>query len=1144
MPVKEIKITAGGSKYIRLTDKRSDTVPLYATVVSEDGTEKTLTYPDVSAKSKKTQYAEIADGNIIPVSEGEAEFEVSFRFGGEDYTQSASLTVIRGKSRASYMTAEKAETARENVKKYDWARKEVYEKYISSADKYADKIDEIYDMIPSEGIPRGNVVGAEGDPDMFVCRYCGANLSLTGGHYPWHHDPLKHPWKIQCPECKRLFPSNDFAGFYKLGLNEYGEFDVNLAHKRNAELVAEGKDGFLKNILYPEKGEDWGVDDGFGYLPNDENGNPRVYENGVRERHTYIAEYVHSGLWYYPVKNGRALISDAVDSCAWAYFYTGEKKYGRCAAILLDRIADFYPYYDLLPYARNFWNSHGGGYRGKILGCIWETFAIAELFAIDYDLVFDMYDDEFVADYIRNKSRKIKMRHAKETPSQIRTNIEDGLLRTIFEGLCDCSIAGNFGFPQAANAAAAVVLDTMPETKKWLDYLMAPGWIRNLDYGEKCLGGGIDSQLINDVDHDGQGDEASGYNVAWHTSLIDIADILEGYDRYPVANLYKNPKFVKMFYSNIPLMLSYYTPGIGDTAWTAREGNWLPMRQAMTGYRVLGDYRFAQIMYKLNGDSAKGLRYDTRTKDPERLEKEVADVIRKYGEFEVRSELMSGFGFGKLCDGGKTENDDFYRASWMYFGSNSGHGHRDTLNLGMQSYGLNIMPDLGYPVRTGPDPNRLQWVSSTLSHNTAMVNEREQDVNTEVRGRVHHFADDGFTKLMDVSADYVYPETDIYRRSNIMVNVDGEVSYTVDFFRIKGGDDHLLSIHALSDEISAAEGAEFVPQTDKNGSYTGTYAGASVPYGNDPNSPNDWEYETKYPRGYSWLKNVNRAEKAGGTVSVDFAVKDFRGSVPTAKDVHLRTTLLGLDGENTSVSTADGEPPRSAKNSCIDTLKYVLVKKSGKNLDTLFTTVYEPYRRKRYIKSIEKIAMGDGVNSCAVKVVHNSGRIDYVMYSLDNSVTYHINEANIDFRGFAGVYTIENGKNTYRFVNDGDIIGTPTEIAGAFGGTVCAFTHEFAFGNEIVLDMDAGYTDEEVCDLCGEYVYIDNGADKRDAVYKIESASPRDGKLVLNIGLTTLIRRHIEKMNPEKGYVYNIEEGQRAYIPLSFNRSENPPRRW
>lgn len=42
---------------------------------------------------------------------------------------------------------------------------------------------------------------------------------------------------------------------------------------------------------------------------------------------------------------------------------------------------------------------------------------------------------------------------------------------------------------------------------------------------------------------------------------------------------------------------------------------------------------------------------------------------------------------------------DTQRDIWMYYGRNHGHGHghQDTLNLGMHAFGLDLVPDLGYP---------------------------------------------------------------------------------------------------------------------------------------------------------------------------------------------------------------------------------------------------------------------------------------------------------------------------------------------------------------------------------------------------------------------------------------------------------------
>ncbi|HBN82560.1 MAG TPA: hypothetical protein DDZ89_01825, partial [Clostridiales bacterium] len=68
-------------------------------------------------------------------------------------------------------------------------------------------------------------------------------------------------------------------------------------------------------------------------------------------------------------------------------------------------------------------------------------------------------------------------------------------------------------------------------------------------------------KLVNIVDRDGMGNEASpSYNSLWLTEILGVAELLKGYETYPGVDLYKNPKFVNMFTSQLPLIMAgYYT---------------------------------------------------------------------------------------------------------------------------------------------------------------------------------------------------------------------------------------------------------------------------------------------------------------------------------------------------------------------------------------------------------------------------------------------------------------------------------------------------------------------------------------------------------------------------------------------------------
>ena len=1182
-----VKVTAGGSKYIRLTDN-GDTVPVYVTAYDNLGRELDAENCEISAVALTPENAVLDDkNNIIPLKEGEAKFSVTVKVNGRIRSQEVTLTVVYGKAKSTYYTPEKIAAVRENYKKYSWVKSEG-DAYIKNADAFVDKLDYIYSLIPSEGLPRAICIGNSNDPLAYTCRFCGTNVMEKHGQFSWKHDALNRPWKVQCPDCKRLFPSNDFGSFYKLGLNEYGEFDRQRALDKHAEMFGDKsapvgsdawygygvKGGYLYNELYEtvdlsgvktlnggeglregESNATWGVDDGWGYVPKDKNGKPYETDGNI-ERHTYIAEYIHLGLWRRQDSsdtNG-GLIQRAIGQCARAYLYTGDVKYGKVAAVLLDRMADFYPDYDISLWSDFAVNTDGGLNIGKTMGCIWECEEVVKRAEV-YDIVFEAYSDPSVVEYISNKSKEIKMRHAKNTAAQIRTNIEDGFLRTALDGLVDCSVSGNFGLPQEANAIVAVVLDTMPETAKWLDYLMAPGWVRSNT--TPCLGGGVSEVLVNTIDADGQGDEASQYNINWHTALSDIQNILDNYDRYDKVNLYNNPKFVQMFYSNISLMSTYYSPQIGDTGTTQGKGHWITKNTAVEGWRKLRDPLFAQVVYKLNGNTVDGLRYSSSERDPERLADEIQEIIDTYGHLDLKSEMMTNFGFGILRAGGdytyanQGTAKDTSRNIWMYFGKNTDHGHVDTLNLGMTAFGLDFMPDLGYPALTGTDHERYQWTRTTLSHNSVVVNKKEQTETGEIRGKIKHFDDSGLVKLMDVSADYSFEDTEQYRRSVVMVEVDDENAYTVDFFRILGGKSHLYSFHATSNEITGTVGLNLKPQVDSDGNYIGTYAGENVPFGPDAANTHV-ESQLENPIGFTWLKNVDRDIAPSDVFEVKFAIKDFNKNIKDAKDLYLHMTVHNEGnadkGAETNVAIADGLPPQASKNKNVDKLKYLLIENTGENLDTVFTTVFEPYRNTRYLASSEELSMmpiggeeKSGDAHRALKIMHKSGRVDYIFYSTNNTVTYKCtdNGKDIFFRGFVGVYTLnENGANIYKYVHDGDIIGESAENKVAVEGVVKQFTKELSAENKITIIPDEAVTDDELASLAGRYVFIDNGASVRSGTYAVKKAERSGNDIVLDIGRITPIRRYKDSSAPEKGYDYLISEGQSVRIPLSY--SENP----
>jgi len=510
------------------------------------------------------------------------------------------------KQRSTFFTDEDVENMRANAVKYSWVASQ-RDGNIQNADIYLEGfgLEGIWSLATSQDMPRCYAV--ESPLDCINC-----HDKQTG----YSNNLLTKPWKVTCSKCGMTFPTNDFESYYKSSLDENGIF-----------IPGKGDKKYLVNTLYPEKGEKWGVDDGWG-----------VAEGS--QRYMYAA-YLATRYWDY----ARYMVAYFYNS----YLYTGEQKYADAGIVLLDRVADLYPALDITPYtrAKGFFFSDGGGYQGKIGGSISECeYVLPFLYA--YDAFFPAF---------KNMSKealdllKIKSGGKKATYQDVMVNIENGLVKQIYPAVQTGKIRGNSGMHQRALALAAVVLDDKTLSKQWLDFVFRSGSTTV----KKITGGNLSTIFVNDIDRDGFGNEsAPDYNSGWLSFYFDIAKILDGY----VINgtdisydLYQNVKFKKMFYSMINLIVSdIYTPNIGDTQYTGNPKLFVNLNQTLNAYLKFGDPLFAQAAYLVNGNSAENLRIEPTEKEPE-MTKAVEEVIKEHGILDITSTNLTGFGFAALQNG-------------------------------------------------------------------------------------------------------------------------------------------------------------------------------------------------------------------------------------------------------------------------------------------------------------------------------------------------------------------------------------------------------------------------------------------------------------------------------------------------------------
>ncbi len=1218
-----------------------------------DGTVANLTGAAITYRSSAENVLGVsATGELRALELGTSVLSAQVTLGTVSKMGELSVEIVpvqNDKTRSTFYTSQEVAAARENIGLYNWASSQ-RDIAVAQADKYVEKgLDFLWNSVTPQSLPRSYQTNQTlGNLSPLYAVPPAENPLNKLGNYPWQADPLNEPWKLTDPTSGYKFPTNDFGAYYRSGLDEHGVFDPSKADR-----------SLLVNTLYPEKGPSWGVDDGLGWVDP---------ETGYR--YTFIAYYTHWYGWY----SGISIVQGGLGALTNAYLYTGDPKYAQAGTVLLDRVADLYPAMDVSKYSPSVYlNSHGGTGLGKAVGSIWETGLIRTLIGA-YDAFFPGMNDPVILDFLKEKGKQYDL-PLKSSVAGIRKNMEDGILRQTFEGFKTAKIRGNNGYHQSSLAMAAVVLDKNPETKEWLDYVFQAGaFLRNPD---RITGGNILNILVNDVDRDGNGNEAGpGYNSSWLSTYIQVADMLEGYDLYPAADLYQNVKFQKMFHGIYPLtMVERYTVQVGDSGSTGNPGTYNSKIMAVKAFQKYGDPIFAQIAYMLNHNSVDGIHGDIYTRNPNQIAQQIEAIIAVHGPFKLDSANLTGYGLAALRDGdnpifkysrtysfpqlnvvestkpttyvdssGTLQFEaaeagdsitfsfdvaepnryeislkawaatsygqyairldgapltvfDFFgsgaehrvigelaltadthtitfeavgknvestgikmgvielalvdeaeqalrdasleentlRDVWMYYGRNGGHGHRDTLNLGMHAFGLDLMPELGYPEQANDtDAHRHEWVNNVISHNTVLVDKRKPAV--QIVGQPKQFDDSDVVKVIDVEAPNLYPQTDLYKRTTAMIKVDDANSYAVDFFRIEGGNEHHFSFHGAEGAVTT-EGLNLTTQA------AGTYAGANVLFGVRPS--NDSTAGSGYTGpGFHWLGNVERDQAPADQFSVDYDIVDTWNVLKQPEDIHLRLTMLGSVDD---VALADGVPPRN-KPGNPDDLRYVIAHRSGENISSLFTSVIEPYKGERFVSSISPAAVKangvpveeDGLAVRAVKVELTNGRTDYIVSALDPTIAYTVDDK-IAFKGTLGVYTEQDGQQVYGYVNDGTEIGkidgssVKAGISGGLAGTIIDFTKELSLSNSLTVQMDLQGV--EASDLIGRFVYADNDG-TRNAAYQIKGVQSLGGNQYrLDIGDITLVRAYIDQNDFSKGFYYDVAAGASFRIPLSVEEA-------
>lgn len=722
---------------------------------------------------------------------------------------------------------------------------------------------ELRDLVPPPEVPRAFDVHFNQSPTH-------PEAIKAFGQYPWIIDPDR-PYKVISPVDGSVFPTNDF------------------------DPKNPGSPADVSSEPYVDNG--WGWKD-----PN----HPQKY--------WFVAYYAH---WIY-----YGHLIPGAENLARAYVITGDQRYARQAAALIDQIAEYYPRMDYETQSRYGTEIQPGNYKGRIVNHIWET-SVVKMLARAYDYIYEGMEGDAELEAVTGK-----------TIDEIRRNIEQNLLEEAARSIytMDGRIVGNFGMHQSALATIAIVLDN-ENTDRYLDWVLHATGMGGLWSYEGIIPG-----LTNFVFRDGAPNESSPeYNAGWIPQFQEIAELLLRRG----INLYEEYPKLKLLH-DLPLrivMPGGFTPNVGDAGSVKSKGvaGWNAALYA-TAFERYGNRAY------LSGQP-----------------------------LSTESDHMSAYGLALLRYGSEREGIGLS----MYYGHGGGHGHYDSLNFEMFAYGHRIMPDLGYPeYASAHHKKRFAWTSHTISHNTVLVDASRQ-ANKEA-GRLQAFASVPAVQYVDVRSEDVYPGiVDRYQRALALVRVSDSEAYAVDVFRVQGGRQHDYSLHGPDGSFQAL-GIELSPPRVE-----GTLAGADVPFGYLYDAPDlerpgySGPYHGYQGSGFSYLRNVQEGT-AAHTFSGEWQLQD-------AARIRLRVTHLP-DGEaQVFIADGEPPLNKPGNPSSLKYMIVRREAKDAGPLASTFVSVLQPYRDTPYITEVRRLDTAGGADGPVVLRVLRVDGADTIVQAVDGT---------------------------------------------------------------------------------------------------------------------------------------------------------------
>ncbi len=449
-----------------------------------------------------------------------------------------------------------------------------------------------------------------------------------------------------------------------------------------------------------------------------------------------------------------------------AYVFTGEEAYARKAAVILDRLSEVYKNYPVHGLGVSYLHADRRGF----------------------------YENHFYKDppfpFVSARMGNFHASPFSDAHNAFR-------LAQVYDLISDSGAIEKLSEGEGRDVRKAIERDLLYEAIRHT--LEIPHGSTNYD-GGRINGLALVGRVLGEPDFVARAymlyrtliDNCYYYDGYWHEDTLNYFNMITG-GTLRVPDVVSGPGGIDV-YGEMPYLKRIYTAPLGlfmpDGRTLMANDTWaLSTGVARVSSRIGSMARFVEAADEISGTSRIPVA------DVEfALFRRSSEAARRVTEEDLLALAPSNYllpGAGDVILGVGLSKKAV-RATFSY-GPWGGHHHYDTLAMGLDVFGQELLSDIGYT-----HTRYREWATTVGSHNTVVVDGQEQ---TRDGGQLRCFRPVSGNRVGMVCAEApeAFENTTVYRRTMMLVPTGPDSGYVVDLFEVKGGDVHDYLLHGSAD---------------------------------------------------------------------------------------------------------------------------------------------------------------------------------------------------------------------------------------------------------------------------------------------------------------------------------------------------------